>query len=121
MKFRIDNDYKVNIFGKQLNSLQHMGILFGYVFFLMIPWPLISNSYLFIPLAIAILPIILPEFIYSEIYSGIKMYRILMYGGYVIATFIYTHFFLDSSFFVSIIHFIVYATFGYIYSKKISK
>ncbi|WP_440121777.1 hypothetical protein [Tenacibaculum sp. Ill] len=120
MKLKIDNDYKVNIFGKQFNSLQHMGILIGYFFFLMIPWPILSNSYLFIPIAMAILPIILPEFIYHDIYSGVKLYKTLMYGGYFITTFIYTRFFLDSSPFVSIIHLIVYATFGYIYSKKIN-
>lgn len=120
MKFKIENDYKVNIFGKQFNSLQHMGILFGYIIFLMIPWPLISGSYLFVPVAIALLPLFIPEFIYSEIYRGKKLYRVLMYGSYVIITLIYTRFFLNSSFFTSILHFIIYATFGYIYSKKIS-
>ena len=118
MNFKIDNDYTVTFFGKQFNSLQHAGIIFGYMFFLMIIWPLISSSYFFIPFAVALLPLLLPEFIYSKIYSGKKLYKILMYGGTFITTLIYTQFFLNSSFIVSIIHFIVYATFGYVFSKK---
>ena len=120
MEFKIVNDYKVKIFGIQINSIQHKLILFGYILFLMIPWPLISLSYLFIPVAIAILPLCLPEFIYFEIYSGKILYKVLMYGGYIVATLIYTRLFLDSSFIATIIHFIVYATFGYINSKKLS-
>lgn len=118
MKFKIEDDYTVNIFGKQFNSIQHMVIIFGYLLFLIVPWPLISGSYFFIPVGIALVPLILPEFIY-EIYKSKKLYKRLMYGSILILTFIYTSFFLDCSFFVSILHFIVYSVFGYISSAKI--
>lgn len=118
MKFQIDDDYKVNIFGKEFNSLQHIGILFGYVLFLMFFWPLLSGSYLFVPLVVVILPIILPEFIYNEIYSNVRLYNALLYLGVSITTFVYTYFVLECSFFVSLLHFVMYSFFCYLYSKK---
>jgi hypothetical protein len=120
MGFKIENNYKVTIFGRQFTSLQHLAILFVYTFFLAIPWPLISSSYFFVPVAVTMVPIVLPEFIYNEIYSGVKLFKILMYGGIFIATFIYTRLFLGTSFFMSIIHFSIYATYGYVYSSRLN-
>ncbi len=119
MSFKIEDDYKVEIFGKEFNSLQHAGILIGYAIFLMIIWPLISSSYFFIPIAVAGLPVILPEFIYNEIYKNVKIYKVLLYSGIVITTFVYTYFIIECSLFISVLHFIVYSFFGYLFSKKL--
>ncbi len=118
MKFTIRNDYTITLFGIQLNSLQHMLIVFAYILFLMIPWPLLSGSYLFIPVGICLFPAILPDLIYYNVYRGKQFYNLLLYPGLFISTFMYTYFFLDNSFFLDVLHYVVYLTFGYVYSKK---
>ena len=121
MKFEIENDYKVDILGKEFNSVQYKLLLFGYILFLMIPWPVISHSYFFIPVGICVLPCILPDVIFNELFKSRKLYNILLYSALFLLTFIYTQFVIDSPFFVDVLHYVVYFLFGYIYSRDKNK
>jgi hypothetical protein len=118
MKIELDDKEKVTILGRQFNSIEYIGVIFGYGIFLALIWPLISQSYLLIPPILALLPLIFAGFIHHEIYNSNKLYNKLTYGGIFVTTFIYTYFFLDFSLFILIIHFLANATFGYIFSKK---
>ena len=118
MSFKIENDYTVKLFGKEFNKMQHIGLIFGYIFFLMFIWPILSGSAFFMPFGVALLPLFLPFFVYGELVKSKRVFNILLYGGLVITTFIYTYFFLDSSFIMMLVHYVVYAGFGYIVSKK---
>lgn len=106
------------ILRKELSDIQYTILIFGYLFFLMFIWPIISQSYLFIPFGVCVIPMIFPEFVSDEIIKNITVSRVLVYTGLTITTFLYTYFFLDSSIIVKLLHYVVYYAFGYIYLKK---
>ncbi|WP_418501742.1 hypothetical protein [Flagellimonas sp.] len=118
MGIQIINDYYVTIFGRRLNSIQHKGILFAYLLFIMFLWPLISSTYLFVPAIVTILPMFVPEFIFTQLWPNIKVYRTLMFLGVFVCTYVYVGLIMDHPWWAVLLHSMVYATFGFVYSKK---
>ncbi len=118
MKIINDSNDKVKAFGKTFTSLEYSLIIFGFMVFLAIPWPLLSQSYFFIPVGVCLLPCFLPTFVYNEIIESNRIFNLLLYAGLFVTTFVYTFFFLEGSFFMKALHYVVYFTFGYVFSKS---
>lgn len=119
MKFTFSNDSKVKIFGKAFNSMQYLLLLGGCIFFLMFIWPLLSRSYFIIPFAVAFGPAALAEVFSEEVFENATIYKVITLVGIFLTTTIYVVFFLDNSFFVKLLHYPVYYTFGYIWLQKL--
>lgn len=119
MKFIIEDNYIVKIFGLSVNRVQHLVILFCFAFCLLFIWPMIMGTKLFFPFAVCALGILPAEWVYSELIESGILFKILMYLGLIITTTIYTYFFLDDPLFIKLLHYAVYFSFGYIYSKKV--
>ncbi|WP_422107963.1 hypothetical protein [Winogradskyella sp.] len=117
MNFKIDDDNYVNLFGIELNTIQHLLVQIVYLFFVSFIWPLFTKGGFFIGFGIIILPLGLSTFVYSELIKSKRLYRSLFYGGLLITTAIFC-FFIETSFMGFLIHYAVYAFFGYIHMKK---
>lgn len=118
MKIINDSKENVKVFGKTFTSLEYSLIIFGFMGFLAIPWPLLSQSYFFIPVGVCLLPCFLPTFVYNEIIKSNSIFNFLLYAGLFVTTFVYTFFFLEASFFTKALHYLVYFTFGYVFSQS---
>jgi hypothetical protein len=118
MKFTIEDDYEATLFGFKINSVQHGIIIISYVIFLMTLWPLVSSTLFFIPLMICIIGVAPGDFVYNEIIESGTLFKVLAYLGLFITTSIYVYFFSEDHIVVKLIHYVVYFTFAYIYTKK---